>query len=66
MEVGAHAHTESHGEGHSQESFEQFTARYVAFFRGAEDLFELQRGLNNCFAHDIVPAPEVVEAAICH
>ncbi|KAL0564363.1 Cytochrome c oxidase subunit 6 [Marasmius crinis-equi] len=50
--------------GHAQESFEQFTERYVTFFQNAEDLFELQRGLNNCFAHDLVPAPAVVEAAV--
>ncbi|KAK7464111.1 Cytochrome c oxidase subunit 6 [Stygiomarasmius scandens] len=48
----------------AQETFEQFTERYVAFFQQAEDLFELQRGLNNCFAHDLVPAPQVIEAAV--
>ncbi|KAL5535895.1 COX6 [Sanghuangporus sanghuang] len=51
-------------EAHHQETFESFTQRYVAFFKSCEDLFELQRGLNNCFAHDLVPAPEVVEAAL--
>ncbi|KAF9254258.1 cytochrome-c oxidase chain VI [Marasmius fiardii PR-910] len=51
----AHAH---------QETFEQFSDRYVKFFQNAEDLFEVQRGLNNCFAHDLVPSPEVVEAAV--
>lgn len=49
---------------HHQETFESFTQRYVAFFQSVEDLFELQRGLNNCFAHDLVPAPEVIEAAL--
>ena len=49
---------------HHQETFESFTARYVSFFQSVEDLFELQRGLNNCFAHDLVPAPTVIEAAI--
>ncbi|KAF8638395.1 hypothetical protein AX17_002238 [Amanita inopinata Kibby_2008] len=49
---------------HAQESFESFTDRYVTFFQGAEDLFEVQRGLNNCFAHDLVPAPSVIEAAL--
>lgn len=49
---------------HSAETFEQFTARYVAFFNEAEDLFEVQRGLNNCFSHDLVPAPEIIEAAV--
>ncbi len=50
--------------GHAQESFESFSERYVKFFHSAEDLFEVQRGLNNCFAHDLVPSPAVVEAAI--
>lgn len=49
---------------HEQETFESFTERYVSFFQSAEDLFEVQRGLNNCFAHDLVPAPAVVEAAL--
>jgi cytochrome c oxidase subunit 5a len=49
---------------HSQETFESFTERYVNFFQSAEDLFEVQRGLNNCFAHDLVPAPAVIESAL--
>ncbi|PWN99861.1 COX5A-domain-containing protein [Tilletiopsis washingtonensis] len=49
---------------HDDETFESFTSRYVSFFGAVEDLFELQRGLNNCFAYDLVPAPEVVEAAL--
>jgi cytochrome c oxidase subunit 5a len=54
----------SSSDSHSQETFEQFSDRYVAFFQGAQDLFEVQRGLNNCFAHDLVPSPGVVEAAL--
>ncbi|KAG5338542.1 hypothetical protein E4T56_gene18610 [Termitomyces sp. T112] len=50
--------------GHAQESYESFSERYVKFFQNAEDLFEVQRGLNNCFAHDLVPSPSVVEAAL--
>ncbi|KZT73421.1 COX5A-domain-containing protein [Daedalea quercina L-15889] len=49
---------------HHEETFESFTERYVTFFQQAQDLFEVQRGLNNCFAHDLVPAPSVVEAAL--
>ncbi|THH20513.1 hypothetical protein EW146_g854, partial [Bondarzewia mesenterica] len=49
---------------HGQETFESFTERYVSFFQSAQDLFEVQRGLNNCFAHDLVPAPAVVEEAL--
>ncbi|EIW85717.1 COX5A-domain-containing protein [Coniophora puteana RWD-64-598 SS2] len=51
-------------EAHGQESFESFSERYIAFFQGAQDLFEVQRGLNNCFAHDLVPSPGVIEAAL--
>ena len=29
-----------------------------------EDLFELQRGLNNCFAYDLVPSVGVVTEAL--
>jgi len=47
-----------------QETFESFTERYVQFFQQAQDLFEVQRGLNNCFSHDLVPAPSVIEAAL--
>lgn len=50
--------------GHAEESFEAFSDRYIAFFKQAEDLFEVQRGLNNCFAHDLVPSPAVVEEAV--
>ncbi|EAU92226.1 cytochrome-c oxidase chain VI [Coprinopsis cinerea okayama7 len=49
---------------HAQETFEQFSDRYVKFFQNAEDLFEVQRGLNNCFSHDLVPSPEVITAAV--
>ena len=47
-----------------EESFEAFNARYTGFFDSVEDLFELQRGLNNCFAYDLVPSPQVIEAAL--
>ncbi|RUP42832.1 flavo protein-like protein [Jimgerdemannia flammicorona] len=49
---------------HEEESFEAFTDRYVKFFEEVDDLFELQRGLNNAFAYDLVPAPSVIEAAL--
>ncbi|KAG2204292.1 cytochrome c oxidase subunit VA-domain-containing protein [Mucor mucedo] len=50
--------------GHEDESFESFNARYVKFFDNVEDLFELQRGLNNAFAYDLVPATSVIESAL--
>ncbi|GAA6039379.1 hypothetical protein JCM8097_002824 [Rhodosporidiobolus ruineniae] len=46
------------------ESYEDFNARYADFFANAQDLFELQRGLNNCFAYDLVPSQRVVEEAL--
>jgi cytochrome c oxidase subunit 5a len=53
---GAHAH--------ETESFEAFNTRYRNFFDSCDDLFELQRGLNNCFAYDLVPTTEVVDSAL--
>lgn len=46
------------------ETFEEFNERYVKFFEGVQDQFEAQRGLNNAFAYDLVPSPEVLEAAL--
>nr|XP_019042353.1 cytochrome c oxidase subunit 5a [Kwoniella bestiolae CBS 10118]OCF21283.1 cytochrome c oxidase subunit 5a [Kwoniella bestiolae CBS 10118] len=53
---GAHAH--------ETESYESFNSRYQTFFSSVGDLFELQRGLNNCFAYDLVPSTEVIDAAL--
>lgn len=41
---------------HAAESYESFNDRYASFFANAQDLFEVQRGLNNCFAYDLVPS----------
>ncbi|KAF9974910.1 Cytochrome c oxidase subunit 6 [Actinomortierella ambigua] len=49
---------------HHEETYEHFTERFVKFFDNVDDLFELQRGLNNAFGYDLVPAPSVVEAAL--
>merc|ERR1711939_193437 len=46
------------------ESYESFNDRYASFFANAQDLFELQRGLNNCFAYDLVPSGKVIEEAL--
>ncbi|WWC89908.1 uncharacterized protein L201_004837 [Kwoniella dendrophila CBS 6074] len=53
---GAHAH--------ETESYESFNSRYQTFFTSVGDLFELQRGLNNCFAYDLVPSTQVIDAAL--
>ncbi|KAM0750328.1 COX5A, subunit VA of cytochrome c oxidase [Meredithblackwellia eburnea MCA 4105] len=49
---------------HAAESYESFNDRYASFFASAQDLFELQRGLNNCFAYDLVPSQKVIEEAL--
>ncbi|KAJ9617275.1 Cytochrome c oxidase subunit 6 [Cladophialophora chaetospira] len=50
--------------GHEDETFEEFSARYEKEFDAVQDVFELQRNLNNAFAYDLVPSPGVVTAAL--
>ncbi|KAG6026194.1 Cytochrome c oxidase subunit 6 [Claviceps citrina] len=49
---------------HAEESFEAFTARFEKEFDSVQDVFELQRNLNNAFAYDLVPSTSVVAAAL--
>ncbi|EKG18910.1 Cytochrome c oxidase subunit Va [Macrophomina phaseolina MS6] len=49
---------------HHEESFEEFTARYEKEFDAVQDVFELQRNLNNAFAYDLVPSTSVITAAL--
>ncbi|KAF9111562.1 Cytochrome c oxidase subunit 6 [Mortierella sp. AM989] len=49
---------------HGEESYEHFTERFVKFFDNVDDVFELQRGLNNAFGYDFVPSPSVIAAAL--
>ncbi|KAH7362026.1 cytochrome c oxidase polypeptide VI [Plectosphaerella cucumerina] len=49
---------------HAEETFEEFSARFEKEFDGVNDVFELQRNLNNAFAYDLVPSPQVVAAAL--
>ncbi|MCJ1359222.1 MAG: Cytochrome c oxidase subunit 6 [Icmadophila ericetorum] len=49
---------------HHEESFEEFTARYEKEFDSVQDVFELQRNLNNAFAYDLVPSTSVITAAL--
>ncbi|KJZ74174.1 Cytochrome c oxidase subunit 6 [Hirsutella minnesotensis 3608] len=49
---------------HAEETFEEFTARFEKEFDAVQDVFELQRNLNNAFAYDLVPSPAVVSAAL--
>lgn len=38
--------------------------RYEKEFDQVQDVFELQRNLNNAFAYDLVPSPTVITAAL--
>ncbi|KAL3463741.1 cytochrome c oxidase subunit VA-domain-containing protein [Aspergillus heterothallicus] len=49
---------------HDDETYEEFSARFEKEFDGVQDVFELQRNLNNCFAYDLVPSIEVLSAAL--
>lgn len=40
------------------------SSRYEKEFEQVQDVFELQRNLNNAFAYDLVPSPSVVTAAL--
>ncbi|KAI8933124.1 Cytochrome c oxidase subunit 6 [Plenodomus lindquistii] len=51
-------------DAHAEETFEEFTARYEKEFEKVNDVFELQRNLNNCFAYDLVPSASVITAAL--
>lgn len=42
----------------------EYEAKWTKFFEEAEDLFEVQRGLNNCFGYDMVPTAPVLESAL--
>merc|ERR1712000_499333 len=50
--------------GHHEETCEEFTQRYENEFNNVQDVFELQRNLNNAFAYDLVPSPSVIIAAL--
>ncbi|KAG5438774.1 hypothetical protein PCANB_002494 [Pneumocystis canis] len=49
---------------HKSDNFDSFNEKYEKFFRNVDDLFELQRGLNNAFAYDFIPMPSVIEQAL--
>jgi len=56
----------SYSSAHTDEnlSYDEFSSKYVQFFDTASDLFEVQRGLNNCFSYDLVPSVAICESAL--
>lgn len=57
-------HVEEHDFSHGIKDVQAYERQWVAFFEQAPDLFELQRGLNNCFSYDIVPTVPILLSAI--
>ena len=58
---------ENHQPGTTPElhTMAEFERHWLYFFRHrAFDAFEVQRGLNNCFAYDMVPPASVLEEAL--
>ncbi|KAI3640438.1 hypothetical protein MIR68_001316 [Amoeboaphelidium protococcarum] len=52
-------------EDHHELTYEEYTETYIKFFKNeADDIFELQRGLNQAFSVDLVPAPSVLVEAL--
>ncbi|EEH05299.1 cytochrome c oxidase polypeptide VI [Histoplasma capsulatum G186AR] len=56
--------------GHEEETFEEFSDQNMQYllyekeFDAVQDVFELQRNLNNAFAYDLVPSVSVMTAAL--
>ncbi|KJE97408.1 cytochrome c oxidase subunit Va [Capsaspora owczarzaki ATCC 30864] len=51
--------------GHHVETDAQFDARWLAYFQDPNlDLWELRNGLNTLLAHDVIPEPAIVAAAL--
>ncbi|XP_031978998.1 cytochrome c oxidase subunit 5A, mitochondrial [Corvus moneduloides] len=52
----------SHG---SQESDEEFDARWVTYFNKPDiDAWELRKGINTLVSYDLVPEPKIIDAAL--
>ncbi|XP_060116105.1 cytochrome c oxidase subunit 5A, mitochondrial isoform X2 [Heteronotia binoei] len=52
----------SHG---SQESDEEFDARWVTYFNKPDiDAWELKKGVNTLVTYDLVPEPKIIDAAL--
>ncbi|XP_056647408.1 cytochrome c oxidase subunit 5A, mitochondrial [Diorhabda carinulata] len=50
---------------HSTETDEQFDSRYENFFNRKDiDGWEIRRGINDLWGHDLVPEPKILEAAL--
>ncbi|XP_024066097.1 cytochrome c oxidase subunit 5A, mitochondrial [Terrapene carolina triunguis] len=52
----------SHG---TQESDEEFDARWVTYFNKPDiDAWELRKGMNTLVGYDLVPEPKIIDAAL--
>lgn len=55
---------EGRKQGHMTQPLTPHAHRYEKEFENVQDVFELQRNLNNAFAYDLVPSPSVITAAL--
>ena len=54
-----------YGHGQPEESAEDFDARWLAYFNQPDlDSWELKKGLNELYGHDLVPEPKIVAAML--
>ena len=54
-----------YGHGQPEESDEDFDARWLAYFNQPDlDAWDLKKGLNELYGHDLVPEPKIVVAML--
>lgn len=54
-----------HGHGAPEESDEDFDARWLAYFNRPDiDAWDLKKGVNELYGHDLVPEPKIVVAML--
>ena len=54
-----------YGHGKPVESDEDFDARWLAYFQQPElDAWDLKKGVNELYGHDLVPEPKIVVAML--
>ena len=54
-----------HGHGQPEESDEDFDTRWLAYFNQPElDAWDLKKGVNDLYGHDLVPEPKIIVAML--
>ena len=54
-----------YGHGQPEESDEDFDARWLAYFNQPDlDAWDLKKGVNELYGHDLVPEPKIIVAML--